>query len=84
MPATAADFFGPKNAGAIYGAMIVGWSIGGVVGPFAIAALADATGGFTVPFRIIAVGVLLSTVLPATLRKPQRRLPQAAGASAQV
>jgi hypothetical protein len=33
MPAAAADFFGPRNAGAIYGAIIVGWSIGGVLGP---------------------------------------------------
>ena len=31
MPATAGDFFGGKNAGAIYGLMLIGWSIGGVV-----------------------------------------------------
>ena len=70
MPATAADFFGPDNAGGIYGAMIVGWSIGGVVGPLVIAAIADATGGFTIPFYIIAAMVLGSTVLPLTTRKP--------------
>ena len=29
MPATAGDYFGLKNAGAIYGLMLVGWSIGG-------------------------------------------------------
>ena len=38
MPATAADFFGTPNAGAIYGAMIVAWSIGGIVGPLIAAA----------------------------------------------
>ena len=70
MPATAADFFGPDNAGGIYGAMIVGWSIGGVVGPLVIAAIADATGGFTIPFYIIAAMVLGSAVLPLTTRKP--------------
>ena len=70
MPATAADFFGPDNAGGIYGAMIVGWSIGGVVGPFVIAALADATGGFTIPFYIIAAVVLGSSLLPATTKMP--------------
>jgi len=81
MPATAADFFGPKNAGAIYGAMIVAWSIGGVVGPFAIAALTDATGGFATSFYLISVGVLLSALLPATLRKPAVRAAPAAQAS---
>ena len=73
MPATAADFFGPKNAGAIYGAMIVGWSIGGVIGPLAIAALADASGGFTLPFYLIAVMALVSMLLPLTTRKPAER-----------
>ncbi|MGE0157970.1 MAG: OFA family MFS transporter [Gemmatimonadales bacterium] len=70
MPATAAEFFGAKNAGGIYGAMIVGWSIGGVVGPLAIAALVDATGGFTVPFFIIAALTAVSVLLPLTTRKP--------------
>jgi MFS transporter, OFA family, oxalate/formate antiporter len=73
MPATAADFFGPKNVGAIYGAMIVGWSIGGVVGPLAIAAIADATDGFDVPFYLIAAMLVVSLVLPATTRKPAER-----------
>ena len=70
MPATAADFFGPKNAGGIYGAMIVGWSVGGVVGPLVIAAIADGTGGFTVPFYIIAAMVLGAALLPATTKSP--------------
>jgi OFA family oxalate/formate antiporter-like MFS transporter len=70
MPATAAEFFGAKNAGGIYGAMIVGWSLGGVIGPLAIAALVDATGGFAVPFRIIAAMAALSILLPVTTRKP--------------
>ena len=70
MPAAAADFFGPKNAGAIYGAMIVAWSAGGVLGPLAIAALVDATGGFTTSFYIIAGMALVSIALPATTRRP--------------
>jgi len=32
MPATAGDFFGVKHAGAIYGLMIIGWSLGGLIG----------------------------------------------------
>jgi OFA family oxalate/formate antiporter-like MFS transporter len=70
MPAAAADFFGPKNAGGIYGAMIVAWSLGGVVGPLAIAAIVDATGGFATPSYIIAGMAALSIVLPLTTSKP--------------
>jgi OFA family oxalate/formate antiporter-like MFS transporter len=70
MPATAAEFFGARNAGGIYGAMIVGWSLGGVIGPLAIAALVDRTGGFAVPFRIIAAMAAVSILLPLTTKKP--------------
>jgi OFA family oxalate/formate antiporter-like MFS transporter len=70
MPAAAADFFGPKNAGGIYGAMIVAWSLGGVVGPLAIATIVDATGGFATPSYIIAVMAALSIALPLTTQKP--------------
>lgn len=77
MPATAADFFGPLHVGAVYGAMIVGWSIGGVVGPLATAAIADATDGYTVPFLLIAGLVLVSILLPTTTRKPAERITEA-------
>ncbi|HUE96817.1 MAG TPA: OFA family MFS transporter [Longimicrobiaceae bacterium] len=82
MPATAADFFGPANAGAIYGAMIVGWSVGGVVGPLGIAALADATGSFTTPFYLISAMALLSAILPVTTTKPAERTAPAVSAPA--
>jgi MFS transporter, OFA family, oxalate/formate antiporter len=71
MPATAADYFGTPNAGAIYGAMIVAWSIGGVVGPLVTAKLYEANGNnYTVPFTVIAVVALVSLVLPLTTRMP--------------
>ena len=39
MPSTAGRFFGVRNAGAIYGLMLIGWSIGGIVGPLLISSL---------------------------------------------
>ena len=39
MPATAGDYFGVKYAGAIYGLMLIGWSLGGIIGPIIISAL---------------------------------------------
>jgi OFA family oxalate/formate antiporter-like MFS transporter len=71
MPATAADYFGTPNAGAIYGAMIVAWSIGGVVGPLVTAWLYEANDqSYTVPFTVIAVVALISLVLPLVTRMP--------------
>jgi OFA family oxalate/formate antiporter-like MFS transporter len=71
MPATAADYFGTPNAGAVYGAMIVAWSIGGVVGPLVTAALYEANDqSYTVPFTVIAVVALVSLALPLITRMP--------------
>jgi MFS transporter, OFA family, oxalate/formate antiporter len=71
MPATAADFFGPPNAGAIYGSMIVAWSIGGVAGPLLLAALYDANGKrYGTPFVIIGIIAAVAILLPLVTRMP--------------
>ncbi len=77
MPAFAADFFGPRNAGTIYGVMLTAWSAGAIVGPILIA---------SVPFRtalyIIAVIMAVSTILPLVARVLVRRQSAAAQAAA--
>ena len=71
MPATAADFFGTPNAGAIYGGMIIAWSIGGVVGPLVTALLYEANGkSYTVPFTVIGIVALVALVLPVVTKMP--------------
>ena len=71
MPATAADFFGTPNAGAVYGAMIVAWSIGGVTGPLVTALLYESSGeSYTLPFTVIGVVALVSLALPLITRMP--------------
>ncbi|WBB68499.1 OFA family MFS transporter [Micromonospora sp. WMMD812] len=73
MPATAADYFGTPNAGAVYGAMIVAWSIGGVVGPLVTAVLYEASGNsYTLPFTVIAIVALVGLILPPITRLPTR------------
>lgn len=81
MPATSADYFGAANAGAIYGAMIVAWSAGGVVGPLLAALLFERSGGYTVPFTVIGVVALAALVLPLITRPPQRRAESAVTAA---
>lgn len=63
MPAFAADFFGPKNAGTIYGAMLTAWSAGGILGPLLIGAM-----DYTTALYIIAGVMLLSCALPFIAR----------------
>jgi OFA family oxalate/formate antiporter-like MFS transporter len=70
MPATAADFFGTPNAGAIYGAMIVAWSIGGVVGPLVSAKLFESSGSYDLPFTVLGIVALASLLLPLITRPP--------------
>ena len=69
MPATAGDFFGLKHAGAIYGLMIVAWSLGGVVGPQIAAALISGK-NYTMAFTTIGVIALAAMILPLVTRPP--------------
>jgi OFA family oxalate/formate antiporter-like MFS transporter len=59
MPAFAADLFGPKNAGTIYGTMLTAWSAGAVAGPILIS---------TLPYRFalycIALVLAVASVIP--------------------
>lgn len=63
MPAFAADFFGSKNAGTIYGIMLTAWSAGGIIGPLLIGAI-----DFKTALYIIAGIMLISCVLPFIAR----------------
>jgi OFA family oxalate/formate antiporter-like MFS transporter len=74
MPATAGDFFGLRNAGAVYGLMILGWSIGGVVGPLLVASLIDGE-SYTVAFTTIAIMAFAAIALPLVTRPPGVRKP---------
>ncbi|MDQ1645991.1 MAG: transporter, family, oxalate/formate antiporter, partial [Cryptosporangiaceae bacterium] len=63
-------FYGTANAGAIYGAMIVAWSAGGVIGPLIAARLFESSGGYTVPFTVLGIVALVSLVLPLLAHPP--------------
>lgn len=73
MPATAGDFFGVKHAGAIYGLMLIGWSIGGVVGPLIAAALIGSTKSYSTAYTTIGIIALVAIVLPVITRIPRTR-----------
>src|SRR5215213_762228 len=70
MPAFAADYFGSKNVGRIYGLMLTAWSAGGVVGPLLISKIRDSTGAYDTALYIIAGMMVASCVIPLIVRPP--------------
>lgn len=81
MPATAGDFFGVKNAGAIYGLMLVGWSLGGIIGPIIASALIGEDKGYTMAYSVIGIIALAAVALTLVTKKPKDREPQGTGAA---
>lgn len=71
LPSTAGDFFGVKNAGGIYGLMLIGWSIGGIVGPLLIAALIGPEKAYTLAFTVVGLIAVVGAVLPLVTKKPK-------------
>jgi len=78
MPAFAADYFGPKNVGPIYGLMLTAWGTASAVGPLLIAYLRQSTGAYYRPLHVIAVVVLISALLPLLMSPPRKREREAA------
>ena len=73
MPATAGDFFGVRNAGAIYGLMLVGWSLGGIIGPVIASALIGEEKAYTLAYTTIGIIALASVLLTVVTKVPAGR-----------
>jgi MFS transporter, OFA family, oxalate/formate antiporter len=74
MPATAGDYFGVKHAGAIYGLMLVAWSIAGVVGPILISWLfGSGEPNYTLGYTTMGVIGLAAVLLTFVTKKPKAR-----------
>jgi OFA family oxalate/formate antiporter-like MFS transporter len=81
MPAFAADFFGAKWVGSIYGLMLTAWGFGGVFGPLLVANIRQSTGKYDAALVLIALIMLVSSVLPLIVRAHRvERQPVGAGA----
>ena len=68
MPAFAADYFGSKWIGSIYGLMLTAWGFGGVFGPLMIARIREVTGSYAGALTIIGCVMLVSSLLPLVVR----------------
>ena len=72
MPAFAADYFGSKNVGSIYGLMLTAWSFASVAGPLYIARMRETTGHYAGALHVIAGAMAVSILLPIIVRPPRR------------
>lgn len=73
MPSTAGKFFGVSNAGAIYGLMLIGWSIGGIIGPLLIASLIGEEKAYTLGFTVVGIIALAGLALPLITKPPTEK-----------
>jgi OFA family oxalate/formate antiporter-like MFS transporter len=71
MPAFAADYFGPRNVGPIYGLILTAWGFASVFGPILVAHLRQSTGVYSGALHIIAVVLLCSIAVPVIIRPPK-------------
>ncbi|NYG57218.1 OFA family oxalate/formate antiporter-like MFS transporter [Nocardioides daedukensis] len=81
MPATAGDFFGVRYAGAIYGLMLIGWSLGGIIGPVVASALIGEDKAYTLAYTVIGIIALASVALTFITRVPAGREPASVGST---
>jgi OFA family oxalate/formate antiporter-like MFS transporter len=73
MPAFAADYYGSKNIGPIYGLMLTAWGFASAFGPLMIAKLREMGTSFAYGLHVIAVILLVSIVVPIVVRPPREK-----------
>jgi OFA family oxalate/formate antiporter-like MFS transporter len=73
MPAFAADYFGSKNVGPIYGLMATAWGCASAFGPLLMAHLRQSSGSYASSLHIIAGIMAVSMLLPIVVSPPKAR-----------
>ncbi len=71
MPAFAADYFGPKFVGPIYGLMLTAWGFASAFGPLLIAHTRQVSGHYASGLHILSILLLFSAILPFLVRPPR-------------
>jgi MFS transporter, OFA family, oxalate/formate antiporter len=75
MPAFAADYFGPKNVGPIYGLMLTAWGFASAFGPLLIANMRQSSGSYVGGLHVIAAIMAVSMAVPLIVRPPKAAEP---------
>ena len=72
-PAFAADYFGPRDVGSIFGLMMLPWAFAAVFGPLLFAYLRQINGNYTQALYLIAGLMTAALILPILIHPPQGR-----------
>jgi OFA family oxalate/formate antiporter-like MFS transporter len=75
MPAFAADYFGPRFVGPIYGLMLTAWGFASAFGPLMIAYMRQGSTSYASGLHVLAVILLVSAILPFLVRPPKNAEP---------
>jgi MFS transporter, OFA family, oxalate/formate antiporter len=72
-PAFAADYFGPRDVGSIFGLMMLPWAFAAVFGPLLFAYLRQVNGNYTQALYLIAGLMTAALILPILIVPPRSR-----------
>src|SRR5579864_4011264 len=70
-PAFAADYFGPRDVGSIFGLMMLPWAFAAAAGPYVFAYLRQVNGNYTQALYVIAVTMTVALLLPILITPPR-------------
>lgn len=71
MPAYAADVFGTKYVGRIYGWMLTAWGAAGIMGPMLFASIRQSSGNYSQALVITSVTLVVALILPVLAAPPK-------------
>lgn len=72
-PAFAADYFGPRDVGSIFGLMMLPWAFAAAFGPLLFAYLRQINGDYVQALYLIAGMVTVALILPILVTPPRSR-----------
>jgi OFA family oxalate/formate antiporter-like MFS transporter len=85
MPTFVSAYFGSRNVGTIYGAILTAWGLATLLGPLVLAISTDITGTYDLALYISAGIMLVSAAIPLFIRPPDPPREEAgAGAEAEA
>jgi MFS transporter, OFA family, oxalate/formate antiporter len=70
-PAFAADYFGPRDVGSIFGLMMLPWAFAAAAGPYVFAYLRQVNGSYTQALYVIAITMTIALLLPILITPPR-------------
>ena len=70
MPAFAADTFGPKNLGSIYGSLLTAWAMAAIVGPMLMEYVKQKSDSFSMAFIVATILLAIGSITILFYKKP--------------